>query len=95
MGFKIGVTGQITNPNAKKLHSVVKEIGLEHLVLETDCPDMTPLCCQASHERRTRNTPVNLPYVLDGLAQVLDMPCEKLAEHLWLNTMQALRLEND
>lgn len=95
MGFKIGVTGQITNPNAKKLHTVVKEIGLEHLVLETDCPDMTPLCCQTSHEHRTRNTPANLPYVLDGLTQVLGIPRDVIAAHLWQNTMQALRLEND
>ena len=95
MGFKIGVTGQITNPNAKKLHTVVKEIGLEHLVLETDCPDMTPLCCQTSHEHRTRNTPANLPYVLDGLTQVLGIPRDVIAAHLWQNTMQALRLEKD
>lgn len=92
MGFKIGVTGQITNPNAKKLQAVVQEIGLEHLVLETDCPDMTPLCCQTAHEHRTRNTPANLPYVLDGLAQVLAMPREIVARHLWDNTMQALQL---
>ena len=68
LGFKIGVTGQITNPNAKKLHRVVQKVGAEHLVLETDCPDMTPLCCQVSSQERTRNTPVNLPYVLAGLA---------------------------
>ena len=90
MGFKIGVTGQITNLNAKRLIAVVQEVGLEHLVLETDCPDMTPLCCQTSHEHRTRNTPANLPYVLDGLAQVLNVPREIVAQHLWDNTMQAL-----
>src|SRR5690606_3017771 len=53
LGFKIGVTGQITNPNAKKLHQVVQTLGAAHLVLETDCPDMTPLCCQHSTEGRT------------------------------------------
>lgn len=94
MGFKIGVTGQITNPNAKKLHTVVREIGLEHLVLETDCPDMTPFCCQTTHEHRTRNTPGNLPYVLDGLAQTLEVPREVVAQHLWQNTMQALNLND-
>ena len=92
LGFKIGVTGQITNPNAKKLHQVVQAIGAEHLVLETDCPDMTPLCCQTSHEQRTRNTPVNLPYVLDGLVNVLDVSREKLATQLWQNSLQALHL---
>ena len=92
LGFKIGVTGQITNPNAKKLHQVVQAIGAEHLVIETDCPDMTPLCCQTSNEHRTRNTPVNLPYVLDSLAQTLGQPQDQLAEQLWQNSLAALRL---
>ncbi|MBH2030735.1 MAG: TatD family hydrolase [Moraxellaceae bacterium] len=92
LGFKIGVTGQITNPNAKKLHQVVQVIGSEHLVIETDCPDMTPLCCQTSTEHRTRNTPVNLPYVLEGLSQVLNIESENLAQKLWENSIQALSL---
>lgn len=94
LGFKIGVTGQITNPNAKKLHQVVQALGSEHLVLETDCPDMTPLCCQSSHEHRTRNTPANLPYVLDGLAESLQLSKEKLALQLWKNSLQALHLSS-
>lgn len=93
LGFKIGVTGQITNPQSKKLHSVVQAIGIEHLVLETDCPDMTPLCCQSSHEHRTRNTPVNLPYVLEGLAESLNMDKTKLADQLWQNSLSALYLK--
>lgn len=93
MGFKIGITGQITNSNAKKLHKVVQEIGAEHLVIETDCPDMTPLCCQHSQQGRTRNTPVNLPYVLQALAQCLAMNEQLLAEQLWHNTLKALHLQ--
>jgi TatD DNase family protein len=87
LGFKIGVTGQITNPNAKKLHQVVQALGSEHLVIETDCPDMTPLCCQTSTEHRTRNTPVNLPYVLESLAQTLDQSERSLATQLWQNSL--------
>ena len=93
LGFKIGVTGQITNPNAKKLHQVVQAIGAERLVIETDCPDMTPLCCQTSSEHRTRNTPVNLPYILDSLAQTLGQPQDQLAEQLWQNSLAALHLQ--
>lgn len=92
LGFKIGVTGQITNPNAKKLQQVVHAIGAEHLVIETDCPDMTPLCCQTSTEARTRNTPVNLPYVLEGLSQVLNVDSERLAQQVWLNSLAAFQL---
>lgn len=95
LGFKLGITGQITNPNAKKLHQVVKTVGIEHLVLETDCPDMTPLCCQTSSETRTRNTPVNLLFVLSGLAEVLNMHEVQVAEQIWHNTQQALGIKLD
>ena len=94
LGFKLGITGQITNPNAKKLHRVVQEIGVEHLVIETDCPDMTPLCCQTSHEHRTRNTPVNLPYVCRALADIVQQDETLLAQQLWKNTADALGLKH-
>lgn len=98
-GFKIGVTGQITNPNAKRLHDVVHSVAIEDLVLETDCPDMTPLCCQLSTESRTRNTPANLPYVLDCLAESLNLKQlnekSKLAEQLWQNSLECLHLSKN
>lgn len=54
LGFKLGVTGQVTNPNAKKLRlaiqAAVKEYGIECLVIETDCPDMTPIMCQTKED---------------------------------------------
>lgn len=52
LGFKLGVTGQVTNPNAKKLRraiqAAVDTYGIDCLVIETDCPDMTPIMCQDS-----------------------------------------------
>ena len=52
LGFKLGVTGQITNPNAKKLRrgiqAAVASFGVKCLVIETDCPDMTPMMCQTA-----------------------------------------------
>ncbi|WP_457857344.1 TatD family hydrolase [Psychrobacter pulmonis] len=52
LGFKLGVTGQVTNPNAKKLRraiqAAVDTYGIGCLVIETDCPDMTPIMCQDS-----------------------------------------------
>ncbi|WP_201609735.1 TatD family hydrolase [Psychrobacter submarinus] len=54
IGFKLGVTGQVTNPNAKKLRralqAAVAEYGIGCLVIETDCPDMTPISCQTSRD---------------------------------------------
>ena len=93
LGFKIGVTGQVTNPNAKKLHQVIQAVGAEHLVIETDCPDMTPLCCQQANQLRTRNTPANLPYVQAALAEYLALPQAQLADVLWNNSLAALHLD--
>lgn len=93
LGFKLGITGQVTNPNARRLHQVIQAVGPDHLVLETDCPDMTPLCCQQSHEQRTRNTPANLPYVLDSLADYLQQEKHALARQIWQNSTDALNLD--
>lgn len=94
LGFKIGVTGQVTNPNAKKLRNtlveLVKTVGLESLVIETDCPDFTPLPCHATHGRR--NTPANLVVVLDELASLLQVEKAELAQILWQNSGSVLNL---
>lgn len=54
LGFKLGVTGQVSNPNAKKLRraiqAAVEVYGIECLVIETDCPDMMPIMCQKNQE---------------------------------------------
>ena len=56
LGFKLGVTGQVTNPNAKKLRRAIRAAvdtyGIECLVIETDCPDMTPIMCQTSNSQQ-------------------------------------------
>lgn len=93
LGFKIGVTGQVTNPNAKKLRRALVElvtaVGLDSLVIETDCPDFTPLPCHATHGRR--NVPANLLFVLAELATLLNVEQDVLAKHLWHNSSVALQ----
>ncbi|MBQ0058855.1 MAG: TatD family hydrolase, partial [Lachnospiraceae bacterium] len=42
MGFAIGVGGVVTYKNGRKLKEVVQRIPLEHIVLETDCPYLSP-----------------------------------------------------
>ena len=94
LGFKIGITGQVTNPNAKKLRhtltELVKIVGLDAIVIETDCPDFTPLPCHGTHGRR--NVPANLPYVLTALSDLLKKDQSRLAEQLWQNSCAALQV---
>lgn len=93
-GFKLGITGQITNPNAKKLRravwAVFKKYGADAFVIETDAPDMMPLPCQ---HLGLVNDPSNLTYVFDELASMFDLDKEFLAKRLWDNTCQALRVD--
>ena len=97
LGFKIGVTGQVTNPNAKKLRhtltELVKIVGLDAIVIETDCPDFMPLPCHETHGRR--NVPANLPYVLTALSDLLKKDQSRLAEQLWQNSCAALQVSWD
>jgi TatD DNase family protein len=92
LGFKLGITGQVTDPKARRLRQVVQQVGAAHLVLETDCPDMTPLCCRVPGQAYTRNTPANLPHVLDALALLLQQDRQALAAQLWHNSQTALQL---
>ncbi len=76
LGFKLGITGQICNPNAKKLRrticAVVAEFGLESIVIETDCPDMPPLPYQRQLLEQTSELPTAKPQTLN--TPVTDQP---------------------
>lgn len=93
LGFKIGITGQITNPNAKKLRQAIKavfdKIGVSAFVIETDCPDMNPIPAQIGGNYF--NEPKNLIYVLDELSVLFNMDKETLAYKLWQNSNEAFK----
>lgn len=97
LGFKLGITGQITNPNAKKLRTAVKAVfdkfGISAFVIETDCPDMMPVPCQKSEGYF--NQPKNLSYVLDELSVLFNMDKEELAYRLWQNSNDAFKCNFD
>ena len=41
-GFKIGIGGPVTFKNSR-LDNIVKEVGLQHIILETDAPYLAPV----------------------------------------------------
>lgn len=93
LGFKIGITGQITNPNAKKLRQAIKAVfdkmGVSAFVIETDCPDMNPIPAQIGGHYF--NEPKNLIHVLDELSVLFNMDKEALAYQLWQNSNEAFK----
>lgn len=68
MGFYIGIGGVVTYPSAQKTAQVAAGIPLERLVLETDCPYLTPV-----PRRGERNDSGNLVYVAEVIACLRDM----------------------
>lgn len=78
LGFKLGVTGQVTNPNAKKLRlaiqAAVDEYGIECLVIETDCPDMTPVMCQTTGDHLPMPNPDSSQEYSDTYAHDRNVP---------------------
>lgn len=65
LGFCIAVGGVITFKNAKKLREVVEEIPLDKLVVETDCPYLSP-----EPNRGKRNSSLNLPFIIEKIALI-------------------------
>lgn len=65
MGFYIGIGGVLTFSNAKKLKEVTEYIPLDRILLETDCPYLSP-----EPNRGKRNSSLNLPYVVKAVAGI-------------------------
>ena len=68
LGFYIGVGGPITHSNNKKTRKMVKEIDINHILVETDSPYLTP-----EEKRGERNTSLNLKYIIRKIAEDLDI----------------------
>lgn len=74
MGGYISVAGPVTFPKAQRLHEVVKETPLDHLLVETDCPYLSP------HPFRGKpNSPERLALVARKVAELKGVPHEELS----------------
>lgn len=73
MGFYLGIGGVLTYKNAG-LVEVIEKIDLQHLVLETDAPYLTPVPF-----RGKRNESSYLKYILEKLAHIKNVPVEEVA----------------
>lgn len=79
LGFYLGIGGVLTYKNAG-LGDAIREIPLEHLVLETDSPYLAP-----APFRGKRNESGYLRYVLEKLAEVKGLSPEEVARITTLN----------
>ena len=83
-GWYIGFTGVLTFKNARKAVETAASIPLERIVLETDCPYMSP-----EPFRGRRNDPGRLIHMAEKLAEIRNLPVEEIIR---ITTENAKRL---
>ena len=84
MGFYVSFGGPVTFQNASRLQQLVRDLPLDFVVIETDCPFLAP-----HPHRGRRNEPAYLPLVAARIAALKQLPTERVAE---VTTANARRL---
>ena len=86
MGYYIGIGGVITFKNARKLKEPAAAIPLSHILLETDCPYLSP-----EPERGKRNSSLNLVYVAEEIARLRGISYEEVVDATRENARRLFR----
>ena len=75
MGFYLALGGALTFKNARKTVEVVRGIPLEYLLIETDCPYLTPV-----PYRGKRNEPAYVVKVAEAIAEIKGVSVAEVAQ---------------
>lgn len=75
-GFALGFGGAMTFTRALQLRRLATQLPLEHLVLETDAPDIPPAWLGQPGAVRGRNEPAEVARIAQALAELRDVPVE-------------------
>jgi TatD DNase family protein len=86
LGFKLGINGVVTFKNSK-LGAVIEEIGLEHFLLETDAPYLTPV-----PHRGKRNESSYLIYTAQKIADIKKITIQEVARVTTQTTTSLFKL---
>jgi TatD DNase family protein len=81
-GFYISFTGVITFKSADSARQAVKAVPMDKMMLETDCPFMSP----APMRKQKINEPALMVHTLNKIAELKDIPAEEAAESLTANS---------
>jgi TatD DNase family protein len=87
LGLHISLSGVLTFKAADALRDAAARIPLERLLVETDCPFLTPV-----PHRGKRNEPAYVRLTAERLAQVRDIPVAEVERRTTENARRALRL---
>jgi TatD DNase family protein len=87
LGFYLSFSGIITFKNADPLRSVVQRVPLQHMLVETDSPYLTPV-----PHRGKRNEPAYVRVVAETVARVKGITLEQVAHTTTGNVRQLFRI---
>ena len=82
-GGRASFTGIVTYKSAHSVREALIEQGIEALMLETDCPYLSP-----EPKRGQKNEPAYLQHIAAFCAELLQIPYTHLCEHVKNNTEQ-------
>jgi len=88
LGYYIGITGVVTFKNAKVIKEVAKEVPLDKLLVETDCPYMAP-----TPFRGKRNQSDYVQFIIEEIANIKGITKEEVEEATINNIKNLLNLE--
>ncbi len=83
LGFSLSIAGPITFPKAGALRDVVRQIPIEHLLIETDSPYLAP-----APMRGKRNEPAFVRHTAEALAKLKGLSFDDVARITSFNAMQ-------
>ena len=86
MGFKLGIGGIVTFKNSG-LDSVIREVGIEHIILETDSPYLAPV-----PYRGKRNESAYIAIINSKIADIFNIDIEAAALKTFTNTIELFKL---
>ena len=86
LGFFIGLNGVVTYSDS--FDRLIKEIPPEKMLIETDCPYLTPVLLKGQ-----RNEPVYVAYVAEKIAKIKQINAEKVAEITTRNAKDLFNLQ--
>ncbi|NJK40976.1 MAG: TatD family hydrolase [Acaryochloridaceae cyanobacterium SU_2_1] len=75
LGFYISFSGIVTFKNATQVHSSAQMVPKDRLLIETDCPFLSPVPVRGQHP----NEPAHVRYIAEQVAQLRKIPLETLA----------------
>ena len=87
MGFVLSIAGPVTFANANGLREAVRSVPMERLLVETDCPYLTPV-----PHRGKRNEPAYVRHTAEAVAALFGAPLATFAEASTRTARELFRL---